>query len=95
MDKVILFTQYSLHKSADILKIRKKNNLHGKDIQLPTSLNNLQGYHSNCLSRFTAVQKNINQLVQMNLLRQQVHYCLSLRHQHLQQQSKWSNEHHF
>lgn len=56
-DKILLFTQDGLEKCLKINKIRSDKHLKGRDVSLPTTANDLQGYHSKCLSAFKALPK--------------------------------------
>jgi len=51
------FTDATLQKCLNILKVYKDNNLSLKDVTLPSEVND-QKYHSKCYRRFTAVPRN-------------------------------------
>ncbi|KAL3266799.1 hypothetical protein HHI36_010953 [Cryptolaemus montrouzieri] len=54
-DKIILFVEDKLKKCQEVLSIRVKYKLKYNNIQLPTELNDTDGYHRQCYSSFTAL----------------------------------------
>ncbi|KAG5889375.1 hypothetical protein JTB14_005075 [Gonioctena quinquepunctata] len=56
-ERVIPFTQVTLKKCNDVLRVRKIHNLKYNDILLPTDTMSPDGYHLMCYKPFTAVQK--------------------------------------
>lgn len=54
-DKIILFVSDKLKKCQEVLSIRIKYKLKYSDIELPTEINNTDGYHRQCYSSFTAL----------------------------------------
>ena len=54
-DKIILFVVDKLKKCQEVLSIRVKYKLKYNDIELPTQINEADGYHRQCYSSFTAL----------------------------------------
>ena len=82
-EKIILFTETRLKNCNEILKIRKEYNLQGKDVELPELLNEIQGYHSKCISNFTALKAKYKSSEQ--------NIGSSINKQHQQQQQQQSS----
>ncbi|CAG5073423.1 Protein of unknown function [Cotesia congregata] len=56
-DKIIVFSEETLQKYKNILKIRQDNNLHYSDVELPENVTQTDGYHSQCYRPFSALMK--------------------------------------
>ena len=54
---VVLFKSETLGKCENILTIRKQQDLKYKEIYLPETINDKDGFHLDCYRRFTAVSK--------------------------------------
>ncbi|XP_031777391.1 uncharacterized protein LOC107982025 [Nasonia vitripennis] len=57
-NKITFFNHDVLEKCRHILKIRVTCKLKYNEVHLPGSPNNIDGYHTNCYSNFTAVKRN-------------------------------------
>ncbi|XP_063977427.1 uncharacterized protein LOC135162657 [Diachasmimorpha longicaudata] len=53
--RLILFTEKSLRKCHEVLRIRKKNQLKFENVILPLKVNTTDGYHSICYKSFNAL----------------------------------------
>ena len=53
--KIVQFTEEKFAKCLEILQIKKKYQLVYSDVILPAKLSGLEGYHSGCYRRFTAL----------------------------------------
>lgn len=53
--KLNLFTQDTLNKCTDILKIRKEHNLKFQNVNFPSVLSDIEGYHVKCYRNFMAL----------------------------------------
>ena len=54
-DKIILFVDDKLKKCQEVLSVRVKYKLKYSDTELPAEINNMDGYHRQCYSSFTAL----------------------------------------
>lgn len=56
-NKIILFVEDKLKKCQEVLRIRLKYKLKYKETELPSKINEVEGYHRKCYSSFTANEK--------------------------------------
>lgn len=57
-ENVKLFTQETLDKSRHVLAARKKNSMLYREVKLPSVPNLIDGYHTHCYRKFTAIKND-------------------------------------
>ena len=78
-DKIIVFSEVTLEKCRNVLKIRQKNQLKYKDVILPLEVPSSKGYHTRRYSNFTSLSGRYKKQLSISCTDSIIiRYCLKL-----------------